>query len=130
MKDNSIPFATGDICYGDLSRESGKDFAQWLEGRDYTAAYIGNNYMAAGAVHQLQKMGRSVPKDISIICFDDSPLVNENGLNLTTISCDPQEMGQATAETLLKRMADPLGRRLKMIFSPQLNLRGSVAPRK
>lgn len=86
--------------------------------------------MAAGAVHQLQKMGRSVPKDISIICFDDSPLVNENGLNLTTISCDPQEMGQATAETLLKRMADPLGRRLKMIFSPQLNLRGSVAPRK
>ena len=33
-------------------------------------------------------------------------------------------------ETLLKRMADPLGRRLKMIFSPQLNLRGSVAPRK
>lgn len=130
MKDNSIPFTAGDICYGDLSRESGKDFAQWLEGRDYTAAYIGNNYMAAGAVHQLQKMGRSVPKDISIICFDDSPLVNENGLNLTTISCDPQEMGQATAETLLKRMADPLGRRLKMIFSPQLNLRGSVAPRK
>ena len=126
----SIPFTAGDICYGDLSRESGKDFAQWLEGRDYTAAYIGNNYMAAGAVHQLQKMGRSVPKDISIICFDDSPLVNENGLNLTTISCDPQEIGQATAETLLKRMADPLGRRLKMIFSPQLNLRGSVAPRK
>ena len=130
MKDNSVPFTAGDICYGDLSRESGKGFAQWLEGRDYTAAYIGNNYMAAGAVHQLQKMGRSVPKDISIICFDDSPLVNENGLNLTTISCDPQEMGQATAETLLKRMADPLGRRLKMIFSPQLNLRGSVAPRK
>ena len=130
MKDNSIPFTAGDICYGDLSRESGKDFAQWLEGRDYTAAYIGSNYMAAGAVHQLQKMGRSVPKDISIICFDDSPLVNENGLNLTTISCDPQEMGQATAETLLKRMADPLGRRLKMIFSPQLNLRraAQIAP--
>ena len=67
MKDNSIPFTAGDICYGDLSRESGKDFAQWLEGRDYTAAYIDNNSMAAGAVHQLQKMGRSVPKDISII---------------------------------------------------------------
>lgn len=127
MKDNNAPFSSEDIRYGDLSRESGKDFAEWLHGRSYTAAYIGNNYMAAGAVHQLQKAGLCIPQDISIICFDDSPLVNEDGLNLTTVSCDPQEMGQATAETLIKRIADPLGRRVKMIFSPQLNLRGSVA---
>lgn len=126
MKDNNIPFDDRDVVYGDLSRESGKDFACWLENRGYTAAYIGNNYMAAGAAHQLQKSGLRIPADVSVICFDDSPLVSEDGLNLTTISCDPLEMGGATAETLLKRIAEPLGRRVKMIFSPQLNLRGSV----
>ncbi|WP_346026760.1 LacI family DNA-binding transcriptional regulator [Beduinella massiliensis] len=126
MHDNGVPFTQDDAVFGDLSRECGKKFADWLMPRDYTAAYIGNNYMAAGAVHQLLKLGRRVPEDISIVCFDDSPLVSEDGLNLTTISCEPQIMGRAAAETLLKRIADPLGRHVKTIYSPRLNARGSV----
>lgn len=126
MYDNDVPFSQDDVVFGDLSRECGKQFAFWLSEHAYTAAYIGNNYMAAGAVHQLLKLGKHIPEEISIICFDDSPLVSEDGLNLTTVSCEPQIMGRAAADTLLKRIADPLGRRVKTIYSPQLNLRGSV----
>lgn len=126
MNDNGLSPKKKDVVYGDLSRESGKKFAEWLVKNDYTAAFIANDYMTAGTVHQLMKLGKRVPEDYSLISFDDSPLINEDGLNITAISCDALTMGQSTAEILLKRIADPLGKRLKTIYSPTLHTRNSV----
>ncbi len=126
MIDSDLPMEDSWVIFGDLSRECGKSFAAFLAEKDFTAAYIGNDYMAAGAVHQLLKLGRRIPEDISIICFDDSPLVNEDGLNITCLSCDPTMMGCSTAEILLGRIAEPLGRCVKTIYSPTLIRRQSV----
>ena len=126
MQDNGLVLREEDIVYGDLSRESGKRFADILSRRNYTAAYIGNDYMTVGAVNQLTKQGLRIPDDMSIVCFDDSPMINEDGLNITSVSYEPQTMGRSTAEILLKRIANPLGRCVKEIYSPVLNERGSV----
>ncbi|HIS86022.1 MAG TPA: LacI family DNA-binding transcriptional regulator [Candidatus Faecivicinus avistercoris] len=126
MQDNGLTLPDDSIVFGDLSRECGKEFANWLAQKDYTAAYIGNDYMAAGAVHQLTKLGRRVPEDLSIISFDDSPLISEDGLSITCIGYDSKTMGTYAAETLLKRIADPLAHCVKTICSPNLTIRGSV----
>lgn len=126
MQDSGLPFTEEDVMFGDLSRECGKVFALWLTEQNYTAAYIGNEYMTAGAVHQLAKLGRRVPEDVSIISFDDSPLINEDGLNVSCIGYDSKTMGAYAAETLLKRIADPLSRCVKTICSPTLTNRSSV----
>ena len=83
--------------------------------------------MTAGLAHQLAKLHYSIPEDYSVICFDDSPLINEDGLNITSISCDPKVMGCSAAEVLLRRLDNPLGDRSRIIYSPKLTLRGSVA---
>lgn len=126
MQDNGMTLHEQDVVYGDLSRESGKHFADFLIHGNYTAAYIGNDYMTVGAVNHLIKQGYRIPDDMSIICFDDSPMLNEDALNITSISYEPQIMGHSTAEILLKRIADPLGRCIKEIYSPILNNRNSV----
>ena len=102
------------------------EFAGRLIGEDYTAAFIGNDHMTAGTVYQLLRKGKRIPEDISILSFDDSPSIGREGLNITSISFDPETMGKAAAELLLKRIADPLGEHTRIIYSPTLKLRGSV----
>lgn len=115
-----------DVMYGDLSRESGKTFAAYLQKNDYTAAFIGNDYMTAGTVSALTKNNIRVPDHFSIICFDDSAIVNEDSINITSISFNPQTMGASAAEALLNRIHDPLGQRIRTIYSPCLTDRKSV----
>lgn len=126
MQDHGLTLHEQDVVYGDLSRECGKQFADFLTSKNYTAAYIGNDYMTVGAVNHLIKLGYRIPEDMSIVCFDDSPMINEDALNITSISYEPQIMGRSTAEILLKRIANPLGRCVKEIYSPILSERNSV----
>ena len=60
------------------------------------------------------------------MCFDDSDLVDEEGLDLTTISCDPVAMGLSAADVFLQRQDNLLGRRFRIVYSPSLKERSSV----
>lgn len=130
LEGSGVAFSGEDVVYGDSTPKSGRDFAQWLiaQGDRYTAAFVGNDYMAAGLVRHLRELGKQVPGDYSVLCFDESYLVNEEGLDLTTVSCDPITMGQSAAEVFLKRRNDLLGERFRVIYSPHLTVRSSVAP--
>ena len=128
MRDYGLVLSKDDIVYGNLSSDCGKRFAAWLcdRGPRYTAAFIANDYMTSGAVNQLVKMGVKVPEAMSVICFDDSPLVNEDNLDITAVSFDPVYMGAAAANLLLQRLGDMLGNRSQLIFPPRLTERSSV----
>lgn len=127
MQDYGITVLPPDITYGEPSEASGRAFANWLADQDYTAAYISSDYaMTMGVVHQLLRRKKRIPEDISVLCFDDAPAIDKDGLNITAVSFDPETMGKAAAELLLKRMADPLGLRTKIIYSPSLRQRGSI----
>lgn len=126
MKDNHIPFSEDDVMFGDLLCGSGRRFAREMLGNGYTATFITNNDMTVGAIQELNKQGKQIPQDMSCICFDDSALVNEDGLNITSISGDPLLMGVTTADILLERIENPLGEHRRVIYSPHLTERGSV----
>lgn len=129
MESHGRSLAPEDIQYGDNTWESGYSYADWLLSRParYTAVFVGNDYMAAGMVRRLLEKGRRVPEDYSVVCFDDSYLVNEQGLNVTSINCDPMLMGRSAAELFLHRRGDLLGERSRVIYSPRLCVRASVA---
>lgn len=126
LHDHNVDFGPKDTMEGDLGRACGRDFAHFLMKSDYTAAFIANAYMTAGAAHQLIKSGVRIPDDISLISFDDSPIISEDGLNITSVSYDPHQMGVSAAEVLLKRLDDLLGDRMRIIYSPRLNMRESI----
>lgn len=128
MTDANLKLHPEEIYYGDFTIEDGRRFVDKYFTRDssYTAIYIGNNPMAFGAASRLTELGYKIPDDVSIICFDDSPLVERGNFKLTSISYDPCSMGHAAVEVLQKRLANPNAEKMKIIFSPNTIERGSI----
>jgi LacI family transcriptional regulator len=66
-----------------------------------TAIFVSNDEMAAGVMHVAHRMGLVVPKDISIIGFDDSPTASQIWPALSTVRWPITEMGSLAAHKLV-----------------------------
>lgn len=79
---------------------------QFLEqGMPATAIFAFNDQMATGAVGALQRAGFHVPRDVSVIGFDDVPLASAIYPALTTVAQPTAEMGALGVQLLLERIA-------------------------
>lgn len=129
MADAGIPFTEDQIYYdADNSRSSGRDFANlfFAKGSPYTALFASSNPTAIGAMTQLLELNYSIPDDVSIICFDDTQLVNDGKIKLTTVGYDPYLIGTAAVDSLLSRIDKPFAEKIKVTYSPRLTLRDSI----
>lgn len=128
MTDAHLELREDEIYYGNFTFEAGRKFVdKYFTGDSpYTAVYIGNNPMAFGAASRFTELGYRIPDDISIVCFDDSPLVEGGNFKITSISYDPCSMGHAAVEALHKRLTNPNSEKMKIIFSPNTIDRGSI----
>jgi len=77
------------------------------EGAKFTALLAFNDICAIGAIRAFGEAGRRVPKDISVVGFDDIYEAAFHIPALTTIRQPLLEMGRLAAETLVKRIANP-----------------------
>ncbi len=66
-----------------------------------TAFYCATDNMACGFMDAARyEMGKKIPKDFSIIGFDDLPLAARASYNLSTIRQCPKDIAQATADCI------------------------------
>jgi LacI family transcriptional regulator len=56
--------------------------------------------MAMGAIQQAREMGRTVPRDLSVIGYDDIPMASTFVPPLTTISQQGPLIGQTAAQLM------------------------------
>jgi DNA-binding LacI/PurR family transcriptional regulator len=82
--------------------------------------------MAIGAVDVLREFGRSVPGDVAIVGFDDSPAATSGPVALTTVSQPSEEMGYAMADILLRRLAGDESMPHRTLMPTRLVLRESA----
>ena len=68
-----------------------------------TAVIAESDLLAAGAIQGARRMGLSVPDDLSVIVFDDSPIAEL--LELTTIRQDPATQAAHATRLLLKALS-------------------------
>lgn len=75
------------VAYGDWSRGSGTRAMQELLRRrpDLDAVFAANDRMAAAAIHAITAAGRTVPGDVAVGGFDDSPAATETTPPITTM---------------------------------------------
>lgn len=96
--------------------------------RKPTAIFTVDSLMTQGALVGLRTMGLSVPRDVSLVGFDDFDLATFIDPQITVVAQPISKIGPLAAETLLKRiegdMSEPQHRR----FATKLIVRGSVAP--
>jgi LacI family transcriptional regulator len=74
----------------------------------FTAIFAFNDLTAIGAIVALREAGLRVPKDVSVVGFDDVLAASTNNPPLTTIHQPLRAMGQAAASTLLGLIRDDI----------------------
>ena len=71
--------------------------------------------------------GIAVPKELSIVGFDDIELAAFSTPALTTVAQPKQQIGTIAAEMMLERMEKSRSEERRVILEPQLKLRASTA---
>ena len=82
--------------------------------------------MALGAVRAAHARGLSVPDDVSVVGYDDSPLVAFTDPPLTTVRQPVADMAHAAVSALLTEIQGERAPRSELLFTPELVVRGST----
>ena len=106
--------------------EGGQAAAAELIASGHTAIVCGSDMMALGAIRAARARGLEVPGDISIVGFDDSPLMAFTDPPLTTVRQPVLAMGEAAVATLVAEIHGTPGLRTELLFRPELIVRGST----
>ncbi|CAM5234375.1 LacI family transcriptional regulator [Streptomyces tanashiensis] len=107
--------------------EGGQAAAGALISRGCTAVVCASDMMALGAIRAARQQGLDVPRDVSVVGFDDSPLIAFTDPPLTTIRQPVQAMGQAAVRALLEEVGGTPAPHSEFVFMPELVVRGSTA---
>ena len=92
-----------------------------------TAFFRMNDMIAYGCIKALQKQGKIIPEDISIIGFDDLPSSSLSDPPLTTIRVSSHQIGRRAVEKLSERIINPNdGLPEKIMVPNKLIIRQSV----
>jgi len=107
--------------------EGGQAAATALLERDCTALVCASDMMALGAIRAARQRSLEVPREVSVIGFDDSPLIAFTDPPLTTIRQPVTAMGQAAVRALLEEIGGTPAPHSEFVFLPELVVRGSTA---
>jgi LacI family transcriptional regulator len=92
-----------------------------------TAIIGGTNEVAYGVWEALDRKGLQVPKDMSLIAFDDHGRI-QGGRPMTTIRVDPEEEGRELARMAIRKIETGAWRLPEVILSPTLVKTGTCNP--
>lgn len=96
---------------------------------EVTAIFAVNDMTALGALKAVRSLGLKVPRDISLVGFDDIMMSELTDPPLTTVAQPKYEMGRAAAELLISRLEDEkASARHLLVFPPELIVRKSCSP--
>ena len=120
------------LLRGDWTPRSGYELGQsLLQIPEMTATFVANDQMALGLLRRLHEAGREVPRDLSVVGFDDIPEAAYFTPPLTTVRQDFAELGRRCLHVLLGRIEGEPGP-MRVVVAPELVVRAStsVAPTK
>lgn len=91
-----------------------------------TAIFCVSDYIAFGTIQGIQRAGRNVPDDFSVISFDDLPLAQLCRPAITTVGVDRPAVGRLAVERLVGRLHEPEGPTLRIDVGARLTVRESA----
>ena len=115
------------VAHGDFGEASGASAAGALLERrpDIDAVFAASDPMALGVLHTLSERGRSVPGDVAVVGFDDSPIARHSAPPLTTVHQPVEAMGREMVRLLTARMTGAATEQ-HVVLDPHLVVRESA----
>ena len=124
---NFEPFG---IFEGDFQLDGGRRIARELLGSGTslpTAIITANDMMALGVMQECRAAGVSIPRDMSLIGFDDIAFAALAYPPLTTVCLPRQELGRRAVEALIMTIEEPAHKGVEIQIPTYLVKRNSVA---
>lgn len=123
---HSAGLRLGEIAQCDWQPQDGyREVRSLLHRREPPSAIICcNDRLAMGTYQALAEAGLTVPRDVSIASFDDSPLASWMRPALTSIALPHSALGRTAVELLIEDRTSPATYRIPM----PVRRRSSVGP--
>ena len=114
--------------YSLFSVEGGHAATSRLLDAGVTAIVCGSDIMALGAIRAARARGLTVPGDVSVVGYDDSPLMAFTDPPLTTIRQPVAAMARAAVTALVDAITGHATPHGELLFSAELVVRSSTGP--
>ena len=92
-----------------------------------TAIFTAGDLIALGALEAIRENGIHIPKDISLITFDDPAFTSYLSPPLTAIAQPISKMAEMAVAMLFRQIRKPSSESRKVLLEPTINIRASVA---
>jgi DNA-binding LacI/PurR family transcriptional regulator len=91
------------VFHGDYTQAKAEKIMKQLiaSKTKFDGIFAANDLSAVGAINELARNGISVPKQVKIVGFDDSPIARHNEPSITTIRQPIRELGAEVAASIL-----------------------------
>jgi DNA-binding LacI/PurR family transcriptional regulator len=123
------PDVTVEFVYSDLGAESGADVAERLVTGPARSTFlcVDNDAVATAVIARLQRLGRQVPDDVSLVCWVDTEMCALSTPAITALEHDILRYGQRLGQRLLEVIETGEPGPAELIGPARLLLRESVA---
>ncbi len=113
---------------GDYKEEGGEAgmLALLQTGKTFSAVVCANDQMASGAIAVCLQRGLVIPRDLSVIGYDNIPFAKYIAPKLTTVNNPIHEMGKMAALWVLRHVYADADSQVNNVFEPELVVRGSA----
>lgn len=117
------------VLSGDYTDEAGAAAARSLlsAGSLPTAVLAANDWSAAGLVIEFSRNDVRVPRDVSVVGYDDSDLARRSYLDVTSVRQDPVGLAALVFEAIDRRLQHPSDPPAEFVLPTTLAVRGSTA---
>jgi DNA-binding LacI/PurR family transcriptional regulator len=118
------------VVSGDFTEVAGVRAAErlLLSGELPTAIFAANDLVAAGALDRLEDAGLHIPRDISIVGYDNTFLAALHHMSLTTIDQPRPDIGRLALSTLVERIDGGRRTAVHLKVEPSLVVRATTGP--
>jgi LacI family transcriptional regulator len=127
-----LPVSPELIVETSYTRQNASEAALRLLGRDRspTAVLAGNNILGEAVIGAARRLGRAIPRDLSVLVFDDPPWTSLLDPPITVVQQPMRELGATAARHLIAQLRGAEPPCPLAVLSTQLIVRGSTgAPR-
>lgn len=107
--------------YGLSEEERHQDLKDFMS-KGYTAAMVYNDFLALKIQQDLLVLRASLPKDMSLIGFDNSPFCEQLSPRLSSIDVDYERMGAEAVHLLFQNSVEDKATEQSSVFHPRTRL--------
>lgn len=118
INDHGIQEIIKEVPY-ERSKQAFDDFILFFEERkEIDAAFFATNYLGLSGLKALKKINIKIPKQMSVICFDDYELFDMHTPSISSIMQPIESIAENAINLLLSRLEGKKGKRPQNIVLP------------